>query len=81
MKEPKYYFEILPRDSIFKINVKEIWDYRDLLALFVRRNIVSQYKQTILGPIWLVLQPVLTSLSMFVILTCWGKLSEDAFKK
>ncbi|UPT65211.1 MAG: ABC transporter permease [Sphingobacteriales bacterium JAD_PAG50586_3] len=52
---------IKPKSSPFQLNLKEIWDYRDLLMLFVRRDIVATYKQTLLGPLWLVIQPVLTS--------------------
>ena len=53
---------IKPQRSIFEVNLKEIWRYRDLLVLFVRRDFVSQYKQTILGPIWFFIQPIFTTL-------------------
>lgn len=52
---------IKPKQGLFEINFKEIWDYRDLLILFVRRDIVATYKQTVLGPLWLIIQPLLTS--------------------
>jgi lipopolysaccharide transport system permease protein len=55
-----------PKKSLFEVNLKEIWQYRDLVALFVRRDFVAKYKQTILGPIWFVIQPLLTTL-MFVV--------------
>ena len=42
---------IKPRNKLFEVNLKEIWDYRDLLVLFVKRTIAVQYKQTILGPL------------------------------
>jgi lipopolysaccharide transport system permease protein len=58
---------IEPKRSFFKINLFEIWRYRDLIALFVRRDFVSQYKQTILGPIWLFLQPLFTTLTFYVV--------------
>lgn len=45
----------------FNFNLKELWDYRDLISLFVRRNFVSVYKQTILGPAWAIIQPLLTT--------------------
>jgi len=54
--------EIKPNASLFKIDFKEIWRYRDLLILFVKRDFAAQYKQTILGPIWHVIQPVFTTL-------------------
>jgi len=52
--------------SYFDFNVKELWRYRDLLGMFVKKDIITVYKQTILGPIWFVVQPILTTL-MFVI--------------
>ena len=51
---------IKPRNSLFEVNLKEIWDYRDLLTLFVKRTITVQYKQTILGPLWWFIQPAFT---------------------
>ncbi len=55
-----------PKRSLFEINLRELWQYRDLIALFVRRDFVAKYKQTILGPIWFIIQPLLTTL-MFVV--------------
>lgn len=54
--------ELRSDSSWWKLSLRDLWVYRDLVYLFVRRDIVSQYKQTILGPIWLVLQPLLTTL-------------------
>lgn len=56
-----------PKYGLLDIDVKELWFYRDLIMLFVRRDIVSKYKQTILGPIWFVIQPVLTTLIFTVV--------------
>ena len=53
---------ITPKTGWFDINLKEVWDYRDLILLFVKRNFVSQYKQTILGPAWAFIQPFLTTI-------------------
>jgi lipopolysaccharide transport system permease protein len=50
-----------PKSSFFKLNLKEVWRYRDLMWLFVRRDFVAQYKQTILGPLWHIIQPLLTT--------------------
>ena len=58
---------IKPKDKILAVNFKELWDYRDLCGLFVRRTIVTQYKQTILGPLWFVIQPALTVLMYMVV--------------
>lgn len=57
----KWEVEIRPGASWLALSLADLWVYRDLIRLFVRRDIVAQYKQTILGPIWLVLQPLLTT--------------------
>ena len=59
--------EIQSRRGLLDVNLKELWAYRDLLALFVRRNIVIQYKQTILGPLWYIVQPALTVIMYMVV--------------
>ena len=58
---------IKPRTKLFEVNLKEIWDYRDLLTLFVKRTITVQYKQTILGPLWWVIQPAMTVIMYMVV--------------
>ena len=55
-------FEITPKNSLFDLNLKEVWEYRDLLVLFVKRDIVTVYKQTILGPLWYFIEPIFTTL-------------------
>lgn len=60
-EEEKWDTFIRPQSSILDLQLKEIWRYKDLLFLFVRRDYVTFYKQTILGPIWFFLQPVLTT--------------------
>ncbi|QNA44978.1 ABC transporter permease [Lacibacter sediminis] len=64
--------EIKPKASLLDLNLKEVWRYRDLMMLFVRRDFVAQYKQTILGPIWHIIQPVLTTI-MFLLV--FGKIA------
>ncbi len=59
--------EIKSKTGLLQFNLKEIWHYRDLMLLFVRRDFVAQYKQTILGPIWYLIQPILTTI-MFLLL-------------
>lgn len=54
-------FEITPKNKLFSLNLKEVWQYRDLLMLFVKRDVVTAYKQTILGPLWYLIQPLFTS--------------------
>jgi lipopolysaccharide transport system permease protein len=66
MQHPKYHLRIEPKKSLFDINLKELWAYRDLIALFVRRDFVALYKQTILGPLWFIIQPLLST-AMFTI--------------
>lgn len=51
---------IRPKSRVFELNLKEIWHYRDLISMFVKRDIVILYKQTILGPLWNVIQPAIT---------------------
>lgn len=58
---------IKPRNNLFEVNLKEIWQYRDLISLFIKRNIITQYKQTILGPVWFVIQPALTVIMYMVV--------------
>jgi lipopolysaccharide transport system permease protein len=53
---------IRPKRHILDINFKEIWKYRDLIMLFVRRDFVAKYKQTILGPFWFIINPLLSTL-------------------
>lgn len=64
--------EIKPKASLFNLNLKEVWSYRDLMFLFVRRDFVAQYKQTILGPLWHIIQPILTTI-MFLLV--FGKIA------
>ena len=61
-KEDDWLYEIIATQSVLHIDLKEIWRYRDLLVLFVRRDIVATYKQTILGPLWFLIQPLFTSI-------------------
>ena len=58
--DEKWDIEIKPSNSLFDLKLKDTWHYRDLLWLFVRRDFVSFYKQTILGPVWFFVQPVIT---------------------
>ena len=55
------------RSALFNIDLREVWRYRDLLAMYVKRDIITFYKQTILGPLWFVIQPLFTTIMfMFV---------------
>jgi len=68
---------IKPRTSLLEVNVKEIWHYRDLLILFIKRNIITQYKQTILGPLWFLIQPALTTVMYMVVFGGIAKIPTD----
>ena len=67
--------------SLFDINFKELWHYRDLLVLFVKRDFVTVYKQTILGPLWFFIQPLLTTITFTVIFGNVAQLSTDGAPK
>ncbi|PWH82815.1 ABC transporter permease [Algibacter marinivivus] len=60
-KNENWLYTISPKQKLIDINLKEIWFYRDLLFLFVKRNVITVYKQTILGPLWYFIQPLFTS--------------------
>lgn len=66
-----------PHISIFQFNIKEIWDYRDLLFLLVKRDFISFYKQTILGPLWFFIQPLFTTVIYTFIFGGLAKISTD----
>jgi lipopolysaccharide transport system permease protein len=68
---------IEPQRSLLDLRLGELWKYRDLVMLFVRRDFVSVYKQTILGPLWYLIQPLLTTLTFTVIFGNIAKLPTD----
>lgn len=69
------------RSSLFDLRLKEVWHYRDLLVLFVRRDFVTVYKQTILGPLWFFIQPILTTITFTIIFGNVAQLSTDGAPK
>lgn len=69
---------ITPKRSLLSLNLKEVWRYRDLLLLFVRRDFVAYYKQTVLGPLWFFIQPLLTTLIYTVIFGRLAGISTDS---
>lgn len=72
-----YAYSITPKDSLFDLRLGEIWRYRDLLILFVRRDFVAKYKQTILGPIWFFIQPLFQTIVLAVVFGGMAGLSTD----
>jgi lipopolysaccharide transport system permease protein len=68
---------IQPKSGWLELHLADLWHYRDLLWMFVRRDFVSVYKQTILGPLWFFIQPLLTTLTFTLIFSGVAKLSTD----
>jgi lipopolysaccharide transport system permease protein len=68
---------IKPKNKWYQLDLMAIWHYRDLLFLLVRRDFVSVYKQTILGPLWLFIQPVITTLTFTIIFGNIAHISTD----
>lgn len=67
MSEKTFQTVIEPKNRLLDLKLKEAWDYRDLVMLFVRRTFVSQYKQTILGPAWAIIQPLFTTVIFTIV--------------
>ncbi|MDD3173220.1 MAG: ABC transporter permease [Herbinix sp.] len=68
---------IKPKTGWFDINLRELWQYRDLVCLFVKRNYSSMYKQTILGPLWFIISPLITVLIFTVVFGNIAKIPTD----
>ena len=68
---------IVPKTGWLNVDLKEVWRYRDLISLFVRRNFVAQYKQTILGPLWAIIQPLITTVIFTVVFGNLAGLAAD----
>lgn len=76
-EQKKWDFIIRPQSSLLQLRLDEVWRYRDLLTLFVRRDFVAQYKQTILGPVWYFIQPLFTTLIFTVVFGNLAGISTD----
>lgn len=75
--DEKYSTLIEPKTSLLSVDFKEIWRYRDLYSMFVKRDIITQYKQTILGPAWFFIQPLLTMVMYMVVFGGIAGISTD----
>ena len=73
----EHFVKIRPNRDWLRLDWRSLWEYRDLLLLLVRRDFISKYRQTILGPAWAVIQPVLTTLVFTVIFGRVAKLPTD----
>jgi lipopolysaccharide transport system permease protein len=76
-KDPEWQWEISAKRPWFRLNLKELVHYKDLLFRFVRRDIIASYQQTILGPVWVFLQPLFSTFVYFIIFSRVAKISTD----
>ncbi len=76
-----HHTHIEPKSGWFDINLREIWKYRDLIWLFTKRNFILIYKQTLLGPAWILLQPLLSTLIYMVVFGGIAGISTDGLPK
>lgn len=81
LQEDHWDHVIESRNSLFDLRLREVWHYRDLLFLFVRRDFVTVYKQTILGPLWFFIQPILTTITFTIVFGNVAQLSTDGAPK
>ena len=72
---------IKPVSGWFDFHLSELWRYRDLIMLFVRRDFVAVYKQTILGPLWFLIQPLFTALVFTIVFGRVAKIPTDSNKQ
>jgi lipopolysaccharide transport system permease protein len=70
-----------PSTGLLDLRIKEVWKYKDLLILFVKRDFVAKYKQTILGPVWHFIQPVLTTLISFMLFNVIANIPTDGMNR
>ncbi|MBN9285036.1 MULTISPECIES: ABC transporter permease [Flavobacterium] len=76
-EKDKWLYEITPKAKLLSFDFTGIWQYRDLLMMFVKRDVVTYYKQTILGPLWFLIQPLVTSIIQFIVFFKIAKLESD----
>jgi len=81
MNKQQETWKIAPSTHVFDLKLKEVWAYRDLLGLLVRRDFVSFYKQTILGPLWFFIQPLFTTIIFTFIFGNLAGISTDGLPK
>ena len=79
-QEPHWDEIIKPSGKLFELRLAEVWKYRDLLLLFVKRDFTAQYKQTILGPLWHFIQPIFTTVVFLVVFNQIANISTDGIE-
>lgn len=77
MQGQEYTTVIKPKSKLLEVDFKELWRYRDLFSMFVKRDIITQYKQTILGPAWFFIQPALTTIMYMIVFGGIAGISTD----
>lgn len=75
--EKKWTAVLEPKSKLLDLHLKEVWQYRDLIFLFIKRDFTTKYKQTILGPIWFIIQPLFTTLIQTFVFGNIAHLSTD----
>lgn len=80
-KKTEWTHVITSRHPLLKIDLKEVWEYRDLIYMFVKRDFVSSFKQTILGPLWFFINPIFTTIIYLIVFGNIAKLSTDGAPK
>ncbi len=68
---------IKPHNKLWEVDFKEMWQYRDLFMMYVKRDIITMYKQTILGPLWFIIQPAITTIMYMVVFGGIAGISTD----
>lgn len=71
--------EISPQTSLLDLKLREVWRYRDLLVLFVKRDFIAKYKQTIMGPLWHFIQPILSTMISVLLFNVVAKISTNGY--
>lgn len=77
MSEQKWTTIIKPKTGWFDINLAELWKYRDLIQLFIKRNFSTLYKQTVLGPFWIIINPLITTIMFTIVFGNIAKIPTD----
>lgn len=75
--DPEWTTVIRPQSNWFDLRLQELWQYRDLIIMFVRRDFISMYKQTILGPLWYIFQPLISTIVFTIVFGNIAALSTD----
>ena len=76
-QEEEWTLEIKPKAGLLELHLDEVWRYRDLLWMFVKRDFVATFKQTILGPLWFIIQPLLTTVMFMLVFTKVARIPTD----